>query len=121
MIRNRIVGTCWLLSLAWVSVLSAADSPLVPETFQNSLGMKFVRIQPGSFHMGSEAGDFDERPVHEVAMKSPFLMAITEVTNAQFEQFAPAHRSTRGKLERDRYGRCGRAAQRFGAFRRALV
>ena len=64
--RNRIVGLCGLLSLAWTAALPAADSSSAPEMFQNSLGMKFVRIQPGSFRMGSETGDFDERPVHTV-------------------------------------------------------
>ncbi len=31
----------------------------------NSIGMKLVRIEPGSFLMGSvDGGDFDERPAH---------------------------------------------------------
>ena len=96
--RNRIVGLCGLLSLAWTAALPAADSSSAPETFQNSLGMKFVRIQPGSFRMGSETGDFDERPVHPVAITRPLLMGTTEVTNAQFQQFDPEHRRMRGKL-----------------------
>lgn len=53
--RNRIVGVCGLLSLAWTVALPGADSCPAPETFQNSLGMKFVRIQAGSFRMGSLA------------------------------------------------------------------
>ena len=70
-----------------------------PDTLVNSLGMKFVRIQPGSFLMGQEkGGDWDERPVHKVTITSHFYMAVTEVTNAQFEQFNPEHRRIRGKL-----------------------
>jgi formylglycine-generating enzyme required for sulfatase activity len=76
-----------------------AASTKEPDTLANSLGMKFVRIQPGSFLMGQEkGGDWDERPVHKVTITSHFYMAVTEVTNAQFEQFNPEHRKLRGKL-----------------------
>jgi formylglycine-generating enzyme required for sulfatase activity len=68
-------------------------------TFVNSIGMKFVRIEPGTFLMGQgQGGDWDERPVHKVTLTKPFYMAVTEVTNAQFEQFDPQHRKLRGKL-----------------------
>jgi formylglycine-generating enzyme required for sulfatase activity len=63
----------------------------------NSLGMRMLPIPAGSFDMGSADGDFDERPVHRVTIGRPFLMAVTEVTNAQYEQFDPAHRALRGK------------------------
>jgi hypothetical protein len=60
--------------------------------------MKFVRIEPGSFTMGSaEGGDFDERPVHKVNITKSFYMAVTEVTNAQYEQFDPSHKNMRGR------------------------
>jgi len=67
--------------------------------FVNSLGMKFVRIAPGTFLMGSaEGGDFDERPVHRVTVSQPFYLGVTEVTNAQYERFDASHRALRGKL-----------------------
>jgi hypothetical protein len=60
--------------------------------------MKFVRIKPGSFLMGStEGGDFDERPAHKVNITRGFYMAATEVTNGQYEQFDLEHRQFRGK------------------------
>jgi hypothetical protein len=60
--------------------------------------MKFVRIDPGSFMMGNpEGGDFDERPVHRVNITKPFYIAVTEVTNAQYEQFDPSHTNMRGR------------------------
>jgi len=69
------------------------------DTFVNSLGMKFVRIEAGSFLMGQkEGGDWDERSVHRVAITGPFWMAVTEVTNAQYEQFDCDHHKHRGKL-----------------------
>jgi len=61
------------------------------DSFVNSVGMKFVSIQPGTFTMGSENGDFDEKPLHNVTISQPFLMSVYEVTNAQYEQFDPDH------------------------------
>jgi len=71
----------------------------MPELFSNSIGMTFVAIQPGRFAMGQEDGDWDERPVHDVVIDTPFHMATTPVTNAQYERFDPDHRKLRG--ERD--------------------
>jgi len=83
------------------------------QTFTNSIGMKFVRIAPGSFMMGIESellpkdlakkkyqldGDLDEQPVHKVTISRPFYMGIYEVSNAQYERFDPTHRYLRGKL-----------------------
>ncbi len=69
------------------------------ETFVNSVGMKIVRIEPGSFLMGQkDGGDWDEKPVHRVTITRSFWMAVTEVTNAQYEQFDPGHRKLCGKL-----------------------
>ncbi len=59
--------------------------------------MRMVRIDPGTFEMGSHTGDADERPVHAVTLSKPFRMSVTEVTNAQYEQFDPGHRALRGK------------------------
>ena len=65
---------------------------------QSSLGMELVEIPPGTFAMGQEeGGDADERPVHQVTITHPFRMAVNPVTNAQYEQFDPAHRSQRNQ------------------------
>ncbi len=99
-----------------LAVLSApadgADRGLVARSFTNSLGMKMVRIPAGTFSMGSVEGaestlsgrsdgpdrhaQWDETPVHKVTISRPFFMAATEVTNAQYEQFAPDHKHLRG-------------------------
>ena len=44
------------------------------------------------------SGDFDERPVHRVAITKPFYLAECQVTNAQYEMFDPAYRELRGRL-----------------------
>jgi formylglycine-generating enzyme required for sulfatase activity len=82
--------------------------------FTNSIGMKLVRIEAGSFMMGQEreadgksitltygdrhfmGGELDEQPVHRVIISKPFYMSATEVTNAEYEQFEPNHRRFRG-------------------------
>ncbi len=71
--------------------------------WKNSLGMDLVRVEPGSFVMGSaggkgEASDPDERPAHRVTITRPFFLGAFEVTNAQYEAFDPSHRELRGKL-----------------------
>src|SRR5438270_8299863 len=91
--------------LALAAPLLAADPP-GPMT--NSIGMKFVRIEPGQFVMGTGTGpprsgdqwdkrDYDEAPAHKVTISKAFYLGTTEVTNAQYEQFDPNHRKLRGK------------------------
>jgi len=68
----------------------------------NSLGMKMVSVQPGSFKMGAintkfdlgkktdyskDAPYYDEVPVHQVSINYPFYISETEVTIEQFRQF----------------------------------
>jgi len=46
-------------------------------------GMEFVRVPGGCFKMGSNNGDADERPVHEVCVNG-FWMGKYEVTQAEW-------------------------------------
>jgi len=48
------------------------------------VGMKFVLIPAGSFMMGSDSGDSDEKPVHRVTISRAFQMQTTEVTQGQW-------------------------------------
>jgi len=50
----------------------------------NSIGMEFVLIQPGTFHMGSVDGDADEKPIHPVTISKPFYIGKYEVTQKQW-------------------------------------
>jgi len=56
-----------------------------PRTFTNSIGMKFVWIGPGSFRMGSDDKDDDEKPAHMVTLSKGFYLQTTEVTQSQWE------------------------------------
>ncbi|MFH1919586.1 MAG: SUMF1/EgtB/PvdO family nonheme iron enzyme [Planctomycetota bacterium] len=87
-----------LLALAFAQSLWAAEMP-TEASHVNSLGMRLVRVEPGTFMRGSsQGGDFDERPVHKVSITNAFYVGISEVTNAQHEKFDPEHRKLRGKL-----------------------
>lgn len=100
-----------LVSCAVMATVGRAE-PLAP-SFTNSLGMTMKRIDSGAFMMGAGGtplpvaltdnlphrtnGDFDEFPAHSVTITQPFHITTTEVTNRQFEQFDPNHRTLRGK------------------------
>lgn len=49
-------------------------------------GSKMVLVPAGPFRMGSDKGDGDERPVHEVKV-SAFLIDVNPVTNGQYKKF----------------------------------
>jgi formylglycine-generating enzyme required for sulfatase activity len=78
----------------------------LPRQLTNSLGMKFVLIQSGTFVMGSPPDEVgrsaDEGPQHEVSITRPFYLAIYPVTQEQYQRVMrtnPSHfcRSGRGK------------------------
>ena len=102
---TAILVICLVTGLSPLDVTVCSHSAQAADTFVNSVGMKFVRIRPGSFPMGQDkGGDWDEQPVHRVRITQSFGISATEVTNAQYEQFDPKHRELRGKLgfsERD--------------------
>ncbi|MBM4247480.1 MAG: hypothetical protein FJ148_27445, partial [Deltaproteobacteria bacterium] len=50
---------------------------------ESALGM--VPIAPGTFQMGSTAGQSNEQPVHPVTLSYPFWMGKYEVTQAQYQ------------------------------------
>jgi formylglycine-generating enzyme required for sulfatase activity len=56
----------------------------------NSIGMKLALILPGTFVMGSPAGErgrFDhEGPLHEVQITRPFYFGVFAVTQEEFQR-----------------------------------
>jgi len=57
------------------------------------VSIRLVRIPAGSFVMGSASGDRDEFPPTSVAVSRDFWMSDCEITNEQFQRFAPHHSS----------------------------
>ncbi len=75
----------------------------------NSIGMKLVRIEPGTFHMGLT--DAQMRRLHsnlglghQVTLTRPYFTGAFEVTNAEFEKFQPDHVKHRSKYQRGQAG-----------------
>ena len=58
------------------------------------LNMDFVYVDNGSFQMGSNSGDADEKPVHRVTISKPFWMGKYEVTQSEYQELMgsnPSH------------------------------
>ncbi len=89
-VRSISATTCALLLAQTLASSESADSG--DRRSVNSLGMQMVRIEPGSFAMGSTNGDWDEQPVHEVRIRRSFWMSASEVTLAEYQQFRPKQR-----------------------------
>jgi formylglycine-generating enzyme required for sulfatase activity len=74
-----------------------------PRHLTNSIGMKLVRIPPGTFTMGSPPGEATRRKdelQHEVEITRAFYLGMYEVTQAQYQKVIgsnPSHFSASGK------------------------
>jgi len=80
----------WLLTVVLLLsglalVTGTLEAQSTPEkTLANSIGMEFVLIPSGTFKMGSNTGDPDERPVHQVTISKAFYMGKYEVTQSKW-------------------------------------
>ena len=61
-------------------------------------GIKLVRVPGGTFQMGSNEGDADEKPVHPVTVSS-FYMGETEVTIGQYVAFLNEMKPSSSQLQ----------------------
>ena len=78
-----------LIVLSMFILMPGCSSAFGPEKeIVNSIGMKFVYIQPGDFMMGSPSGEkkrnSNERQ-HKVTLTKGFYMGVTEVTQRQWK------------------------------------
>ncbi|MHC4500153.1 MAG: SUMF1/EgtB/PvdO family nonheme iron enzyme, partial [Planctomycetota bacterium] len=87
--KSAVFGICVTILAVPAAVADAPNVPDLGEVYTNPLGMTFIRIAAGRFQMGSNDGEWDERPVHEVAVSGPFYIMQEEVTGAQYSQFDP--------------------------------
>ncbi|MBR9976778.1 MAG: formylglycine-generating enzyme family protein [Bacteroidetes bacterium] len=81
------VVICAILMLATCSD-NEDDSPVTPNGNGHDYDTTMMALIPaGGFRMGdiTSKGYFDEKPVHDVSITRPFLMARTEVTQEQYE------------------------------------
>jgi len=84
-----------MLSISAVLLcLGPAARPSPEPGFVNSVGIKMIRIEPGTFQMGNpnaRLDSWDEKPVHKVTISKPFQISETEITIEQFRKFRPAY------------------------------
>lgn len=109
--RGRLKEKC-LLAVGLLALAAACASPAqgslpAGETFTNSLGMRFVRIEPGTFTMGETRQPLPEElflplsypTTEELRSRFPqgdparFLVHLDHVRNGDFDE-QPAHRVT---------------------------
>lgn len=63
-----------------------AALPHVAAEWTNAVGIRFKRIQPGSFLMGDNNSTYgDERPAHQVTITRPFYCGVFPVTQAEYQ------------------------------------
>ena len=68
------------------NVESTAAQTGSPSILSNSIGMDFKLVPAGTFTMGSDSGNLDEKPAHRVTLTNPFYIGVYEVTQDQYEQ-----------------------------------
>src|SRR4051812_30941410 len=99
MIRLAMAVAIATTAVLWATPTPAAEMP-TRKQHVNSAGMKLVRVEAGEFLMGQGdappkskaewAGrDWDESPAHKVKIGHAFYLGACEITNAQYERFAP--------------------------------
>ena len=76
------------------AVLAAAEIRTMHITLRGRVDLDLVWVPPGSFQMGSEAGEPDERPVRRVEMRHGYWMSRTEITQRQYESVMATNPST---------------------------
>jgi len=102
--RHPAEYTIAAVALLTTALLTSCGRAPTGQQFTNSLGMKMIRIEPGSFTMGRLNptppaglhgpelllhGDWDEEPAHRVAISHAFYLSEQEVTAEQYRQFDP--------------------------------
>jgi formylglycine-generating enzyme required for sulfatase activity len=99
-----VMGVQGIGSAAGVQDASAADARKPVKTapkgkkelsFDLGRGVKLdlVRIRPGTFMMGDERGDNDEKPLHKVTISRSFYLGKFQVTQEQWEAVMGANPS----------------------------
>jgi formylglycine-generating enzyme required for sulfatase activity len=85
----REIGTAicfgFLLLMLGADVPATAPKDSLTIDLGGGVSMEMILIHPGSFLMGSEKGEDDEKPVHKVTISRPFYLGKFEVTQEQWQ------------------------------------
>jgi formylglycine-generating enzyme required for sulfatase activity len=86
----KVGARAWVGGVLLAGLLAAARvfaqdlAPKLSVALGDGVKMEFVLIKAGCFMMGSEKGEADEKPLHDVTITKPFYMGVYEVTQAQW-------------------------------------
>ena len=86
----KVGARAWVGGVLLAGLLAAARvfaqdlAPKLSVDLGDGVKMEFVLIKAGCFMMGSEKGEADEKPLHDVTITKPFYMGVYEVTQAQW-------------------------------------
>jgi formylglycine-generating enzyme required for sulfatase activity len=108
-------------SLALVAVAASVAGSFGPadppaDVVMNSVGMRMVRVAPGTFVMGSPPGEpmrQEEETPHPVTLTRGFRIAATEVTERQWLAVMPRGRSLQASGDRPVASVSWKEAQEF--------
>ncbi|MFA4987001.1 MAG: formylglycine-generating enzyme family protein [Candidatus Brocadiia bacterium] len=87
-----IVALALSAGLCACSLHPGESTPVQIELISNP-PFPLIRMEPGSFLMGSDTGGPGEKPVHRVTIGHAFYMGATEVTQAQYKAVMNANPS----------------------------
>ncbi len=79
--KREIHISIWIIVVLLVMITYAFGAG---GEIENSIGMQFKYIKPGSFNMGSNNDGSNENPVYKVTLSKGFYMQTTEVTQKQW-------------------------------------
>ncbi len=91
-VRARLLAAGFLLFLTGCMSAPTADNTKGPIVLPG-LNLTLIKVQPGTFVMGHPPGngsESDENALTQVTLTKPFWLGATEVTIAQWRQFADA-------------------------------
>ncbi len=81
-------------TLASPTTIDYGSTVQLAPSYTNSIGMELMLIPPGTFMMGADDAEDDERPVHRVQITEPFYLSKYAVTQAQWETVMEDNPST---------------------------
>ena len=84
-VKDLVFLTCLMAGVLAFSYFMAVM--LSNKPFDNSVGMKFIKVSSGSFKMGSpdnEDGRYNRETSHWVTITKDYYIQTTEVTQAQW-------------------------------------
>jgi formylglycine-generating enzyme required for sulfatase activity len=79
-----------------LKTLAQKEEAATRTQLRTAAGQELALMRPGSFRMGSsrrESGRRANEAMREIRLTRPYYLSVTEVSNAEFRQFRPAHSS----------------------------